>query len=91
MQKFLLIIIIIIITIIIFNDDDDYDDDDDVKRFNIIIDVLGGWSVDLKETMKDLVGQRPRSMLRRMQEIASFTKFEQCPYFYNIDLILRLL
>ena len=38
----------------------------EVKQFNIIIDVLGRWSVDVEETMKDLVGQRSRSVLRRM-------------------------
>ena len=40
-----------------------------MKQFNIIIDVLGGWSVDVEETMKDLVGQRSRSVLRRMQKV----------------------
>ena len=35
-----------------------------MKQFNIIIDVLGGWSINLEETMKDLVGQRSRSVLR---------------------------
>ena len=33
----------------------------EVKQFNIIIDVLGGWS--------ELVGQRSRSVLRRMQKV----------------------
>ena len=41
----------------------------EVKQFNIIIDVLGGWSVDVEETMKDLVGQRSRSVQRRMQKV----------------------
>ena len=41
----------------------------EVKQLNIIIDVLGGWSVDVEETMKDLVGQRSRSVLRRMQRV----------------------
>ena len=41
----------------------------EVKQFNIIIDVLGGWSVDVEETMKDLVGQRSRSVLRWMQKV----------------------
>ena len=41
----------------------------EVKQFNIIVDVLGGWSVDVEETMKDLVGQRSRSVLRRMQKV----------------------
>ena len=29
----------------------------EVKQFNIIIDVLGGWSVDVEETMKPLPGR----------------------------------
>ena len=41
----------------------------EVKQFNIIIDVLGGWSVDIEETVKDLVGQRSRSVLRLMQKV----------------------
>ena len=40
----------------------------EVKQFNVIIDVLGGWSVDVEETMKGLFGQRLRSVLRRMQK-----------------------
>ena len=32
----------------------------EVKQFNIIIDVLGGWSVDVDETMKDLKNERAR-------------------------------
>ena len=38
----------------------------EVKQFNIIIDELGELSVDVEETKKDLVGQRSRSVLRRM-------------------------
>ena len=30
----------------------------EVKQFNVIIDVLGGWSVDVEETMKDLTAVR---------------------------------
>ena len=41
----------------------------ETKQFNIIIDVLGGWSGVLEETMKDLVGQRSRSVLRQMQKV----------------------
>ena len=41
----------------------------EVKQFNIIIDVFGGWSVDIGETMKNLVEQRSRSVLRRMQKL----------------------
>ena len=41
----------------------------EVKQFNIIVDVLRGWSVEVEETMKDLVGQRSRSVLRRMQKV----------------------
>ena len=41
----------------------------EVKQFNIIIDVLWGRSVDVEGTMKDLVGQRSRSVLRWMQKV----------------------
>ena len=41
----------------------------EVKQFNIIIDVLWGWFVDVEETMKDLVGQRSRSVLRRIHKV----------------------
>ena len=40
----------------------------EVKQFIIIIDVLGGWSVDLKETMKDLVSQRSKSVQGQLQK-----------------------
>ena len=41
----------------------------EVKQLNMIIDVLGGWTVELEETLKDLVRQRSRSVLRRMQKV----------------------
>ena len=41
----------------------------EVKQFNIIIDVLEEWSVEVEETMKELVGQRSRSVLRQMQKV----------------------
>ena len=41
----------------------------EAKQLNMIIDVLGGWTVQLEETLKDLVGQRSRSVLRRMQKV----------------------
>jgi len=28
-----------------------------VKKYNVIIDVLGGWSEDLEAKMKELVGE----------------------------------
>ena len=39
----------------------------EVKQFDILVGVFGGWSVDLEETMKDLVGSR--SVLRRIQKV----------------------
>ena len=41
----------------------------DVKNFDIVIDVIEGWSMDLEETMKELVGQRSRSVLRWIQRV----------------------
>ena len=40
-----------------------------VKKFNMVNDVLEGWLVELKETVKDLVGQRSKLVLRRTQKL----------------------
>ena len=39
------------------------------KQFNIIIDVLGGWSEDLDAKMKELAGEGTRHVLKRMQKV----------------------
>ena len=41
----------------------------EVKQYNIISDVLGGWSEDLEAKMKELVGERTRHVLKRMQKV----------------------
>ena len=38
----------------------------EVKQYNVIIDVLGGWSEDLEAKMKELVGERTKHVLKRM-------------------------
>ena len=38
-----------------------------VEKYNVIIDVLGGWSRDLDATMQKMVGPRGRDVLLRMQ------------------------
>ena len=44
----------------------------EVQQCNIIIDALGGWSKDVEETMKKLVGTRSKCVLERMPFIISF-------------------
>ena len=39
-----------------------------VKQYNIIIDVLGGWSKKLEKSMKELFGVKGGKILRRMQK-----------------------
>ena len=39
-----------------------------VQQYNIIMDVLGGWSKDLNGTVRSLVGGRALEVLRRMQK-----------------------
>ncbi|XP_068737747.1 uncharacterized protein [Montipora capricornis] len=39
-----------------------------VQQCNIIIDALGGWSKDVEETMKKLVGARSKCVLEKMQK-----------------------
>ena len=38
-----------------------------VKQYNIIIDVLGGYSADVSHAVKELVGEKSSSILQRMQ------------------------
>ena len=40
----------------------------DIAQYNIIIDVLGGWSKDLDDTVQKLVGNRAKDVLRKMQK-----------------------
>ena len=38
-----------------------------VKHYNIIIDVLGGYSADVSQAVKELVGEKSATILQRMQ------------------------
>ena len=38
-----------------------------VKQSNIIIDVLGGYSADVSQAVKELVGEKSATILQRMQ------------------------
>ena len=40
----------------------------DIAQYNIIIDVLGGWSKDLDATLQKLVGNGAKDVLRKMQK-----------------------
>ena len=39
-----------------------------VEQFNVIIDVLGGYSKHLEKSVRKLLGARARSVLERMQK-----------------------
>ena len=39
-----------------------------VKQYNIIMDVLGGWSRDLKDELNELVGSKSKGVLHNMQK-----------------------
>ena len=39
-----------------------------ITKYNIIIDILGGWSKDLDATLQKLVGNRAKDVLRKMQK-----------------------
>ena len=38
-----------------------------MKQYNIIIDVLGGYSADVSHAVKELVGEKSATILQRMQ------------------------
>ena len=39
----------------------------EISQYNIIVDVLGGWSTDVEVAVKELVGRRHRDVLKKMQ------------------------
>ena len=39
-----------------------------MRQYNIIMDVLGGWSRDLDVTTQELVGSRTKEVLQNMQK-----------------------
>ena len=39
-----------------------------VKQYNVIIDVLDGYSKDLEESVRKLLGARARGVVEQMQE-----------------------
>ena len=39
-----------------------------VKQYNIIIEVLGGWSRDLEDELSELVGSKSKGVLHNMQK-----------------------
>ena len=39
----------------------------EISQYNFIVDVLGGWSTDVKVAVKELVGRRHKDVLKNMQ------------------------
>ena len=39
----------------------------EISQYNIIVDVLGGWTTDVEVAVKELVGRRHRDVLKKMQ------------------------
>ena len=39
-----------------------------VKQYNIVMDVLGGYSRDVSQALRDLVGEASSKVARRMQK-----------------------
>ena len=48
------------------------------EQYNLIIDVLGGYSKHLKKSLRKLLGARARSVLERMQKSVISNTFEHC-------------
>ncbi|XP_044162766.1 uncharacterized protein LOC122947496 [Acropora millepora] len=40
----------------------------EISQYNIIVDVLGGWSTDVEVAVKELVGRRHKDVLKKMQK-----------------------
>ena len=39
----------------------------EISQYNIIVDILGGWSTDMEVDVKEVVGRRQRDVLKKMQ------------------------
>ena len=53
----------------------------DIQQYNIIIDVLGGWSTEVDEAMRELFGARGGEILLRMQiESRHLAHPKHCPH-----------
>ena len=53
----------------------------EVQQYNIIIDALGGWSKDVEETMKKLVGARSKCVLEKIQKVTISYSLHIARYF----------
>ena len=40
----------------------------EINQYNIILDLLGGWSQDLDVTLQKLVGSKAKGVLKKMQK-----------------------
>ena len=52
-----------------------------VKQYNIIIDVLGGYSADVSHAVKELVGERECHSLTKNAEICHIEYTKHCAQF----------
>ena len=61
-----------------------------MKHYNIIIDVLGGYSADVSHAGKELVGEKSATILQRMQgSVMSNTPTKHGAQFGNCCLKLK--
>ena len=44
----------------------------EISQYNIIVDVLGGWSTEVEVALKELVGRRHRDVLKKMERAYLF-------------------
>ena len=49
----------------------------EISQYNIIVDILGGWSTDVEVAVKELVGRRPQEDAEGMP----IRPTEHCTYF----------
>ena len=70
-----------------------------VERYNVIIDVLGGFSKHLEKSARKLLGARARSVLERIQKsvisntlnIAKWCRLRYAPYTtHNVNSFMKV-
>ena len=62
----------------------------ELQQWNIIIDTLGGWSKDVEETMKKLVGTRSKCVLEKTQKATISYSLHIARYFKATVLKVRI-
>ena len=61
-----------------------------VHQYNIIMDVLGGWSEETETSVQSLVGRKTTHVLERIQKAAFIADAQYCKNFQSINMMMLI-